>query len=402
MKTENLTHDLPRAAEVLRSGGLVAVPTETVYGLAGNGMDADAVGKIYEVKGRPAVKPLSLMVPGAEAIGALCAEVPPGAYVLAERFWPGPLTIVLKAKSDIPSIVLAGGDTVGLRCPDSEKTLALLKTCGVPLAAPSANPSGAASPKSAAEVLAYFDGVIDGVIDGGTCSLGTESTIVSLAGEGLTVLRPGALPEAEIRRCLIDGLTILGVTGGSGTGKTTALGVLRELGALVIDADEVYYGLCRDSAEMLAEIEARFPGVVEDGVLQRKRLGAVVFSDPTALEDLRGITDRYVEREIDRLLSDHAAMGGKYAAVDAINILDTKLAAYAKATVGITAPEEARIARLIVREGVTEEYARLRIRAQQPDAYFEKNCTYTVRNDGTQDDYRRRCEALFRRILEEN
>ena len=401
MKTEILTNETDRAAELIRAGGLVAVPTETVYGLAGNGLDAAAVERIYEVKGRPAVKPLSLMVPGPEAFSALCKDVPRAAYALAERFWPGPLTIVLRAKPSIPAIVLAGGDTVGLRCPDSEKTLSLLRSCGVPLAAPSANPSGAASPKTAAEVLAYFDGAIDAVIDGGPCELGTESTIVSLAGDGLAFLRPGALPEEAVRRCLIDTLTIVGVTGGSGVGKTTALDVLREKGALVIDADEVYYGLCRDSVPMLAEIGARFPGVVEDGVLQRKKLGSVVFADAQALEDLRRITDAFVEREIDRLLSDHAASGGRYAAVDAINVLGTKLETYAKATVGVTAPEEARVARLVAREGITEEYARLRIRAQQPDSYFEQHCTYTLRNDGTKEDYRRRCEELFSKILEE-
>ena len=401
MKTENLTDNLERAAGLLWAGGLVAVPTETVYGLAGNGLDPEAVERIYEVKGRPAVKPLSLMVPGPEAFSELCDDVPSAAYALAERFWPGPLTVVLRAKPSIPPIVLAGGDTVGLRCPDSEKTLALLRVCGLPLAAPSANPSGEPSPKTAAEVLAYFDGAIDAVIDGGPCELGTESTIVSLAGDGLAVLRPGALPEPEIRRCLIDTLTVLGVTGGSGVGKTTALNVLREMGALVIDADEVYYGLCRDCAPMLAEIGARFPGVVEDGVLQRKRLGRVVFADARALEDLRSITDAYVEREIDRLLSDHAANGGRFAAVDAINILGTKLEACMKATVGVTAPEEARVARLVAREGVTEEYARLRIQAQPSDAYYEENCTYTVRNDGTIEDFRRRCEALFSNILEE-
>ena len=401
MKTENLTDNLERAAGLLRAGGLVAVPTETVYGLAGNGLDPEAVERIYEVKGRPAVKPLSLMVPGPEAFSALCEDVPAAAYALAERFWPGPLTIVLRAKPSIPPIVLAGGETVGLRCPDSEKTLALLRICGLPLAAPSANPSGEPSPKTAAEVLAYFDEVIDAVIDGGPCELGTESTVVSLAGDGLAVLRPGALPEGEIRRRLIESLTVFGVTGGSGVGKTTALNVLREMGALVIDADEVYYGLCRDSEPMLAEIGARFPGVVENGVLQRKRLGSVVFADALALEDLRGITDAYVEREIDRLLSDHAANGGKYAAVDAINILGTGLETGMKATVGVTAPEEARIARLVAREGVTEEYARLRIHAQPPDAYYEKNCTYTVRNDGTMEDFRRRCAALFSKLLEE-
>lgn len=402
MKTEILANDILRASDIILCGGLVAVPTETVYGLAANALDPAAVERIYEAKGRPAVKPLSVMVSGAEAIDLLCEAAPPGAYTLAEAFWPGPLTIVLRAKEIIPSIVRAGGDTVGLRCPDSEKTLALLRRCGVPLAAPSANPSGAASPKTAGEVLAYFDGVIDAVIDGGPCGIGTESTIVSLTGDGVRVLRQGALPERTIRRRLIDSLTVFGVTGGSGTGKTTALDVLAEMGALVIDADEVYHDLCRDSADMLSAIESRFPGVVEDGFLQRKKLGQVVFSDPAALEALRGITDAYVEAEIDRLLSDHAARGGTLAAVDAINVLDTGLKAYTAAVVGITAPEDARVARLTAREGVTPEYALLRIRAQQPDEYFENNCTCTVRNDGTMEDFRERCRALFTKLWEEH
>lgn len=401
MKTEILTDDILRASEIVRGGGLVAVPTETVYGLAGNGLDAGAVEKIYEVKGRPAVKPLSLMVPGPEALSRYGRCVPAGAYVLAEAFWPGPLTIVVPAAEGIPGIVLAGGRTVGLRCPDSDKTLELLRECGLPLAAPSANPSGAESPKTAGEVLAYFEGRIDAVIDGGPCSLGTESTIVSLSGEGLIVLRQGALPEKTIRRRLIDGLTVIGVTGGSGTGKTTALQVLEDKGALVIDADAVYYGLCRDSEAMLAEIEARFPGVVEDGVLQRKKLGAVVFADAQALSDLRGITDAYVEREIDRLLSDHAAAGGRYAAVDAVNILDTSLMDCVSAVVGITAPEKTRVERLVAREGIDPEYALLRIRAQHPDEYFEKNCDHVLRNDGTVEQFRRRCGELFTALMEE-
>ncbi|MBR2716770.1 MAG: threonylcarbamoyl-AMP synthase, partial [Oscillospiraceae bacterium] len=393
MKTEILTDNVDRAAELVRGGGLVAVPTETVYGLAGNGLDPAAVERIYEVKGRPARKPLSLMVAGADAMAALWAEVPPAAAALAERFWPGPLTLVAKARSGvIPPAVLAGGDTVGLRCPDSEKTLELLRRCGVPLAAPSCNPSGAESPRTAAEVLAYFDGRIDAVIDGGACALGTESTVAGLGENGLAILRQGALPEADIRRCLAGSLKLIGVTGGSGTGKTTALDVLREMGALVIDADAVYHELCESCAPMLEEIDRRFPGAVEDGVLRRKRLGEIVFSDPAALEDLRGITDRYVEREIDRRLSDHAAAGGRYAAVDAINILDTKLMDYGVVTVGVTAPEEARVARLVLREGISEEYARKRIRAQHPAAWFREHCDYTVENDGTMDDYRRRCE----------
>ncbi len=401
MKTERITNNITRAGEILAAGGLVAVPTETVYGLAGNGLNEAAVEKIYEVKGRPARKPLSLMVPGPEALDMYGEDVPPGAYILAERFWPGPVTIVVKAKETIPAIVLAGGDTVGLRCPAQEKTLQLLKTCGVPLAAPSANPSGAESPKSAEVVLAYFDGAIEAVLDGGVCAIGKESTLVDVTVSPYRILREGAVPEGDICRALIDSLKIIGITGGTGCGKTTALNVLRDMGALVLDADAVYHELCRDSHEMLARINTRFPGSVEDGVLQRKKLGAIVFSDAQALEDLRSITDAYVEKEIDRRLAAHAAAGGKYAAVDAINLLDTKLSEYLTASVGITAPEEVRVQRLMARDNISEEYALMRIRAQHPESYFRENCDYTIRNDSTHEAYRRKCEETFERILKE-
>lgn len=401
MKTETITTDIARAAGVLREGGLVAVPTETVYGLAGNGLDEAVVERIYEVKGRPKRKPLSLMVPGQEAMERYGEEVPPGAAILAERFWPGPLTIVLRAKDTIPAAVLAGGDTVGLRCPAQEQTLALLRACNLPLAAPSANPSGAESPKTASAVLAYFDGKIEAVLDGGECAVGVESTIVDMTVSPYRILRQGALPEGEICRALIDSLQVVGITGGTGCGKTTALNVLREMGALVIDADAVYHELCRSCEEMLKKIDARFPGSVEKGVLQRKKLGEIVFSDGQALEDLRSITDAYVEREIDSRLAAHAAAGGKFAAVDAINLLDTKLVEYLTASVGITAPAEVRIARLVARDGISEEYARMRIRAQQPERYFEENCDYTIRNDASPEAYRRKCEELFTQILKE-
>jgi len=195
-------NDMSYAADILKNGGLVAVPTETVYGLAGNGLDAEAVAKIYEVKGRPAIKPLSLLVPDLEVAATVCMDIPERARLLAEAFWPGPLTIVLPRRDTVPDIVTAGGDTIGVRCPDHQKTLELLRLAGVPAAAPSANISDMPSPKSAQDVLEYFDGKIECLIDGGVCVLGVESTIVSLINEPYKILRQGALSEDDIKRVL--------------------------------------------------------------------------------------------------------------------------------------------------------------------------------------------------------
>ena len=212
MKTEIITKDISRAAEIISSGGLVAVPTETVYGLAGNGLNEEAVKEIYSVKGRPEVKALSLMVPGKEAMKQYCENVPGAACALAEKFWPGPLTIILESRDCVPEIVRAGGSTVGLRCPDHDLTLELLKSCALPLAAPSANPSGEPSPKNAKKVLEYFDGKIGAVLDGGECGIGTESTIIDMSQRPYRILRKGALSEKEISRALAECITLVGIT----------------------------------------------------------------------------------------------------------------------------------------------------------------------------------------------
>ena len=400
METKIFHGAADEAAEIIKTGGLVAVPTETVYGLAGNGLDEEAVKQIYEVKGRPQVKPLSLMVPGAEAMDRYCEDVPQGARLLAERFWPGPLTIVLKAKDFIPSIVLAGGDTVGLRCPDHPMTLELLKKAGVPFAAPSANPSGEESPKTAQKVWDYFSGRIEGIINGGECGIGRESTIISMAQKPYRILRQGALAEKEIASALTEGLTILGITGGTGCGKTTALRTLEELGALIIDCDAVYHGLLIENKEMLAEIDSAFPGVVIDGVLDRKALGAVVFSNTEALARLNGITHSYVGREIDRLLESWALSGGRLAAIDAIELFGGNLARRCKATFAVLADRDKRIERIMARDGITREYAALRVDAQKPDSYFEEKCDYILKNNSTEEEFREKCRSKFLEVID--
>ncbi len=400
METKLFHNAADEAAEIIKTGGLVAVPTETVYGLAGNGLDEEAVKQIYEVKGRPQVKPLSLMVPGAEAMEQYCEDLPLGARLLAERFWPGPLTIVLKAKDHIPSIVLAGGDTVGLRCPDHPMTLELLKKAGVPFAAPSANPSGEESPKTAQKVQDYFAGKIGGIIDGGECGIGLESTIISMAQKPYRILRQGALAEKEIASALAEGLTILGITGGTGCGKTTALRTLEELGALIIDCDAVYHGLLMENRELLAEIDSAFPGVVSGGVLDRKALGAVVFSEAEALARLNGITHKYVGLEIDRLLENWAMSGGRLAAIDAIELFGGNLAGRCKATFAVLADRDKRIERIMARDSITREYAALRVDAQKPDSYFEEKCDYILKNNSTEEEFREKCRSKFLEVID--
>lgn len=187
-----------QTADILKRGGLVAVPTETVYGLAAIGTDAEAVSEIYRVKGRPPEKPISLLVDGTDAFG-LCEDVPESAYMLADKFWPGPLTIVLKRTPAVPDIVAAGGQTVGLRCPRHPVALGIIRAAGVPLAAPSANISGKTSPKNAADVMAALGGRIDAVVDGGQCDVGIESTIVDLTGPTPRILRQGGLSADSIK-----------------------------------------------------------------------------------------------------------------------------------------------------------------------------------------------------------
>ncbi len=199
--------DIAYAASLLRAGKLVAMPTETVYGLAANALDPSAVAGIFAAKGRPADNPLIVHVAAPEDIQPLVRVFPPAAQRLAEAFWPGPLTIILPKSSQVPAIVSAGLGTVALRVPAHPAARALLRAAGLPLAAPSANLSGSPSPTTAAHVLADLDGRIAAVLDGGACGVGVESTVVTLAQATPCLLRPGGiLPEAL--RAVLGELTI--------------------------------------------------------------------------------------------------------------------------------------------------------------------------------------------------
>jgi L-threonylcarbamoyladenylate synthase len=189
---------LDRAAELLQNGGVVAFPTETVYGLGAHALDERAVARIFEIKGRPHFDPLIVHVSGPDAARELAGEIPAIAARLMDRFWPGPLTLVLPKKPGVPDLVTSGLPTVGLRCPRHPVAWALLRRSGLPLAAPSANRFGRTSPTTAADVAEQLGTAPDLILDGGACPVGIESTILGFEGETPVLLRPGGLPLEEI------------------------------------------------------------------------------------------------------------------------------------------------------------------------------------------------------------
>ncbi len=530
MKTLLLSGNAPTtaktAAEILLNGGLVAIPTETVYGLAANGLDPEAVAKIFIAKGRPQDNPLILHVSEAKEMERFCHSIPESAYRLAEAFWPGPLTMVLPARDCVPKCTTAGLPTVAIRCPDNDITRKIIALAGVPLAAPSANLSGKPSTTTAAHVLHDHDGRIDAIVDGGPCRVGVESTIVDLSEGTPRLLRPGGITPEQLKEILgelivdkavsasvekdavvkapgmkyrhyapdcrvvivdgdllaakdyiekhfvagnrvlcfeeeldifasfaplaygkgsdMDTLTaglfaalrelddpsigtvfarcpkgsgkalavqnrlekaagfqrinprkkhfILGITGGTGCGKSTLLDVISQLGGTVIDCDKVYHQLLETDTAMLSAIENRFPGVIINGVLDRKKLGKVVFSDENALRDLNAITHKAVKEEVLLLLPPQPSL----VAIDAIGLFEGDLASLCDVTVAVTAPEEMRVKRLTARDGISEEYAISRIRAQKTDAEFTRLCNFTLENNETMEAFREKCLAFLR------
>lgn len=193
---------IAEAAAAIRQGLLVAFPTETVYGLGANALMPDAVMRIYEVKGRPPDNPIIVHIGYKEDVWQVAAEFPPKGQLLAERFWPGPLTLVLPRSSRISDIVTAGLDTVAVRMPAHPIALALIREAGVPVAAPSANKSGRPSPTLAQHVMDDLGALVDIVVDGGPCPVGVESTVVDVTGPQPVILRPGGVSREELESVL--------------------------------------------------------------------------------------------------------------------------------------------------------------------------------------------------------
>lgn len=187
---------------------------------------------------------------------------------------------------------------------------------------------------------------------------------------------------------------ILGITGGTGCGKTTLLQLIADQGGMVLDCDAIYHQLLSTDAQLLSQIEARFPGTVENGILQRKKLGNLVFSDPSALEDLNKITHSAVVSQVRRSLKSKPSL----AAIDAVALFESGLDQLCDVTVAVTAPTEDRVQRLMARDGISQDYARRRIAAQPEESWFREKCGYVLTNDGSPAQFRDKCLAFLRQL----
>lgn len=263
--TAPATETIARAAAVIRAGGLVAMPTETVYGLAGNALDPASIARIYAAKGRPSHNPLIAHVADASQAQALAAEWPEMARALAAKFWPGPLTLVVRRKAIVPTELTAGLDTFGVRVPDHPVALALIRAAGVPLAAPSANRFTEVSPVTAAQVARGLGAAVDVILDAGHTRVGIESTVVDVSGGRPVLLRPGMITQQQLE----------GVVGP----------VSRHRGVATADAARPAPGMVARHYAPRARVELVPPAALRDAVDAlrgdaRAAIGCLVHSQP--------------------------------------------------------------------------------------------------------------------------
>jgi L-threonylcarbamoyladenylate synthase len=521
------------AARILREGGLLGIPTETVYGLAANGLDPAAVRKIFLAKGRPQDNPLILTIPGSQWLTRYCVDVPPIAYELARRFWPGPLTMVLKRNPIVPDETTGGLDTVAMRCPNHPVTLAIIREAGIPVAAPSANTSGRPSCTSAQDVLEDMNGKIDGIVDGGPCAVGVESTILDLTVQPPRLLRPGGLPLEELENILghveVDqavnaplkqdeqpkapgmkyrhyapkapvtvvtgapsksaqeivqrmtdtagiicfdefaelfaghevhslgpstdkavqaqrvfdalrtfdnsdvteifaqcpdnrglGLAIgnrlkkaagfhivdaddvkivIGITGGTGAGKTTALHVIEEMGGRTLDCDLIYHQMLQYDEGLRSAIMAVFGNVfAADGALDRKKLGALVFGNKERMDRLNEIVFRFLRPELRRRIETAPS---RLYGIDAVNLIEAGVEEICDCTIAVTSPVELRVRRIMARDGIDEQYARMRISAQKNDDFYREKCDFELENAAdTPETFEREARVFLEKLIE--
>lgn len=281
--------DIRKAGEILRRGGLVAIPTETVYGLAANALDGEAVKRIYQAKGRPSDNPLIVHISDFSQLAPLVREVPEAAKRLAAVFWPGPLTIILPKSDLVPTTTSGGLDTVAVRCPSHPTARAVIDAAGVPLAAPSANLSGKPSPTTFRHVQEDLTGRVDALLDGGDCAVGVESTVLTLAQGTPRILRPGGITLTQLRSVLGEVEVDPAVLHKLGEGKRAASPGMKykhyspAADVIILDASPEEYvnyvnrkgdgwGLCFDEDVPFLQVPSMPYGTRYDGASQAHRL----------------------------------------------------------------------------------------------------------------------------------
>ena len=521
--------DIAHAGRLLAGGEVVGIPTETVYGLAANALDEAAVAKIFAAKGRPQDNPLIIHISALEQLEDLAEEISPAVWQMAEHFWPGPLTMVVKKKDIVPDRTSAGLDTVGIRMPSHPVARAIIDAAGVPLAAPSANTSGKPSPTTARDVLDDMNGKIPAIVDGGACTVGVESTVVDMTGEFPQILRPGAITEEMIReamgavstdRATLEGLSddakvrspgmkyrhyapkapvillegapedtylalleqmqqpwtgvicfeeylpaikesksrlvyslgyswdhaeharrlfallrkfdrtqakrivvqcprtmganagtvnrlrkaagfqcidckkgrrIIGVTGRSGCGKSLLSAQLEQMGAQVLDADKIYAELLQTENPMTGMLNHRFPGVWKDGVLDRKKLADIVFSDEQARLDLNFITHSQVKAEM-HYRTVHS--DSKLIVLDVPLLFESGIDRLCDLTLAVLADREGSLLRIMKRDGIDRARAEARLNSQPDDAFYRARADLLLHNRGSLAEFEANIDAF--------
>ena len=490
---------LKTVCEVLNSGEVVALPTETVYGLCANALDEKAVVKIFEAKNRPCDNPLIVHIANKDDILNLVTELPEKAKKCIDAFWPGPFTVILNKKDIVPKVTSGGLNTVAVRMPQNEVITKVIKESGLYLAAPSANLSGRPSPTKADHVISDMSGKISAIVDGGECMVGLESTVVSFVGEHPRLLRPGFITAEQIKeicpdlvidegvtksvadktvlspgmkykhyapKCnltLVDGSSdmfceyanklnipavcfendknnltcdfislgenpeknlfavlreldekgyekaiihapkkagiglalynrmvrscgfneislpfIVGLTGPSGTGKTTLTKKASEMGFFTIDCDKVAHEVVPTLKPQL--IEAFGEDVFENGVLNRKKLADKAFINSEETQKLNNITLPAIVAKIKEIIKDS---GSLFILLDGATIIESGINKECSVVISLLCDEAKRIERFKKRDNLTEEQAKRRAGARKPNEFYEKNSNYLLFNDDT-------------------